>query len=213
MKNLYVLRHGKTTLNKTWRHQHDSTPLSEIGHIQARNVAEEFKNIPLDIIIASTYERARETAQYVSNATGVPIEYSESVIELKRPSELKGVSWFSPKSLYIMSQLYLHIKKPFWHYSDEENLLEFHERTKRVLNMLAERPEKNILLVTHGGFMSSLLSSIRKDGLETIQVYRRSLWKSLHIPNCSYFHATWKPDNKLDNSLKGEWSLVSNVRY
>ncbi len=40
---------------------------------------------------------------------------------------------------------------PDWHYSDEENFIEFKKRINEFLNFLSNRSEENILVVTHGG--------------------------------------------------------------
>lgn len=211
MKNIYFLRHGQTQFNKTWRHQFPETPLSEEGKAQARAITEKLKTIEFDVIISSPYARAKDTAQFVADATGKSVEYSDLFVELRRPHELWGVSWFSPKSLLIMGTLYFKATQPNWHFADEENLEDFHARSKQALNYLATRKEKNILVVSHRGLMTNLLSSIKSDGMDTVQQYRRSLWKTFEIGNCCYISTTWSKEGTYGKTLDGTWSLKDGI--
>lgn len=206
MKHIYFLRHGQTVLNKSAKHQFPDTPLSEKGEMQAKGIAEKLANVDFDVIVCSPYERTKQTAQYVAHVTGKPIEYSDLLVELRRPNELLGVSWFTPKSLWIMGQLYFNAAKPNWHYSDEENLEEFHERAKKALEYISNRKEENILVVTHRGLMANMMSRIRKDGMDSIAQYRRSLWRNLEIGNCCFITTEWSPEGEYGETLPGTWS-------
>lgn len=207
MKKFYFLRHGETGFNRSWRHQFRETPLSEKGHMQARCIAEVLKEKKIDVIISSSLERARQTAQAVHEATGVSVEESELLIELRRPTKLLGVSWFSPVSLFIMGALYFKASEKDYHHSDEENLEEFHARAKRALQYLTKRKEENILVVTHRGFMANLFSRMKHDGLDTLAQYRRALWKNLTIGNCCFHEADWTPEGEWGDTLDGTWVL------
>jgi probable phosphoglycerate mutase len=204
MKNIYFLRHGETKLNKSWKHQFPNTPLSANGMRQAGKIARSFEKTDIDLIISSDIERAKETANIISGVIGKNVETTELFRELKRPSELLGVSWFSPKTLKIMGSLYLNASKPNWHYSDEENLEEFYKRAQKAMSFLSERKEKNILVITHRGFMANILWQIKNNGKKSIKGYKKALWKNLEIGNCCYFKTTLK--NK-----EGEWETNGDI--
>lgn len=207
MKHIYFLRHGQTDFNKGFIHQFSHTPLSERGKEQAKAIAEVLKEMEFDVIISSPYERTRQTAEYVAKASGRPVEYNDLFIELRRPKALFGTSWFSLKSLWIMGQLYLFAGRNNWHYADEENLDEFHVRARQALEYLAQRKEENILVVTHRGLMANMLGRIKKDGMDTIGHYRRSLWRNLEIGNCCYITTDWTPEGENGETLTGTWSV------
>jgi broad specificity phosphatase PhoE len=209
MKNVYFLRHGKTKLNKKKIHQFPDTPLCDLGEEQAHHIAEQLNEVPIDIIIASPLARTRKTAEIISNVIGVTVEYSDLLVELRRPTELWGVSWKTLKSMWIMGNLYLRVRDPKWHYSDEENLYEFHTRANQALEYIAQRPEKNILVVTHRGLMANMLSKIKHDGLDTIKQYRRALWKNLTIGNCCFYKTQWTPEGEWGETLSGTWFVES----
>ncbi len=207
MKTVYFLRHGITELNKSWHHQFLGTPLSVKGKKQAKAIAKRLSDTPIDVIIASPLARAKEAARIVSETIGVRVEENELFVELRRPRDLWGTHWLSPKSLYIMGVLYFRARTPNYHYSDEENLQEFHTRAREALQYLANRPEKNILVVTHRGFMANLFERIKRDGLDTIAQYKKALWKNLAIGNCCFFEAHWTPKGEYGETLDGTWSL------
>jgi broad specificity phosphatase PhoE len=207
MKNIYFLRHGQTQFNKTWRHQFPVTSLSEEGKVQARAIAEKLKSVDFDVIISSPYARTKETAQCVAEATGKPIEYSDLFVELRRPRELWGVSWYSLKTVWIMGMLYFMAGKENWHYSDGESKEEFQARTLQALEYLTSRKENNILLVTHRGLMENMFNTISKKKTNLTTQYRSMLWKNLKIGNCCYFETTWSPEGENGATLKGTWAI------
>jgi broad specificity phosphatase PhoE len=206
MKNICFLRHGQTSFNKSWIYQFPETPLSDVGKKQAHAIAEKLKNTTFDVILASTYLRAVETAQIVAQATGKPVEYSDLLVELRRPQELWGKSWFSPKSIFIMGTSYFRATQPKWHYSDEENLEEFRLRSLQALDFILANEAKNVLVVTHAGLMSNMISCIKHGNLDSLREYRRALWKTLRVGNCCYVEATWQSKEETENK-KATWTL------
>lgn len=211
MKTIYFLRHGQTAGNRAWRHQHDDMPLSAGGEQQASWAARSLEGRGIECIVTSPLARTRQTAATVAATVGAPVEESDLLVELRRPSELIGTSWFSIKSFYAMGMLYLRAGTPHWHYSDEENLSEFRDRTFAALEMLAGRPEKTILVVTHRGLMSALEERMKRDGKGSIGQYRRALWKNLRINNCCFLTAHWSPEGENAETLTGTWSVEPSI--
>jgi broad specificity phosphatase PhoE len=211
MKTVYFLRHGETTGNRGLKHQFPETPLSEYGLVQASKAGEHFANIPIEVILASPFMRAQQTAHAVAERTNVPIETTDLFAELRRPHALWGMHWLHPRSLLTMARIYLNADKPAWRYSDEENLEEFHARARRALECLADRPERVILVVTHRGFMANLVERMRRDGMDTVAQYRRALWKNVLIPNCAYVTARWVPEGEGGETLDGTWTVKRGV--
>lgn len=211
-KIVYFLRHGETAGNKSWRHQHNEMVLSATGRSQATEIADALSGKGIEHIITSPLARTRETATIVSALLGVgSIEESALFEELRRPSELINTSWFSLTSLYAMGMLYFKAGTPLWHYSDEENLSEFRDRTFAALEMLAARPEQTILVVTHRGLMSALEERMKRDGKGTVGQYRRALWKNLRINNCCFLTAHWSPEGENGETLTGTWTVEPSI--
>ena len=71
---IYVARHGQTewnALNKTCGTT--DLPLNEMGLQQAEELADKVEDLGINLIIASTLIRARQTAEAVSRRIGVPV--------------------------------------------------------------------------------------------------------------------------------------------
>jgi probable phosphoglycerate mutase len=60
--SIYLIRHGQTNGNRDRIVQMPDTPLSELGHQQAEQLAQRFQNIPIATIICSDYLRTQQTA-------------------------------------------------------------------------------------------------------------------------------------------------------
>jgi len=74
MTKIFIVRHGETQWNReeVFRGRKD-IPLNEAGQKQAVRVGQHFAHIPVNRIVSSPLERARQTAEAISNRTGVTI--------------------------------------------------------------------------------------------------------------------------------------------
>jgi broad specificity phosphatase PhoE len=106
-----------------------------------------------------------------------------------------------------MSMLYLRAGTTAWRYGDGENLHDFHERVRSGLEYLTTRPEKNILVVTHRGVISTALLQIQHDGMDTTSEYRASLRNVRAVRNAQCVTATWSPEGKGHPTLTGTWRV------
>jgi broad specificity phosphatase PhoE len=59
--SIYLIRHGQTNGNRDRIVQVPDTPLSELGHQQAKQLAQSFETIPIAKIICSDYLRTQQT--------------------------------------------------------------------------------------------------------------------------------------------------------
>lgn len=60
--SIYLIRHGQTNSNRDRIVQTPDTSLSELGHQQAKQLAQRFLNTPIANIICSDYLRTQQTA-------------------------------------------------------------------------------------------------------------------------------------------------------
>lgn len=155
---LYIVRHGQTEGNADRVHQTDSTPLTEKGKDQARRLAERFAGRKFDVILASSALRAKHTAEFIHQATQVPLELFDILKEKRGPSEIFGQKIDSV--LHIWKDIEKNRHKKDYHYSDEENDSEFISRMSDVLAMIEKRSEEDIILVTHGYVIRGLIGTI-----------------------------------------------------
>jgi 2,3-bisphosphoglycerate-dependent phosphoglycerate mutase len=135
---LLLVRHGETDWNAEGRLQgHTDRPLSDYGRRQARALAEELADEPLDAVYASDLARARETAEIVGVRLGLPV-----VLE----PDLREKNWGTWEGLTPTERADVEFVG--------ESTDQHEERTLRALQRIAERhPGGRILVVTHGGSM------------------------------------------------------------
>ncbi|WP_418320256.1 histidine phosphatase family protein [Piscinibacter sakaiensis] len=74
--SLLLIRHGETALNVSRTLQPEDSPLSERGHAQAKALGCRLAASDLAGIVCSDLPRARQTADYLARATGLPIATS-----------------------------------------------------------------------------------------------------------------------------------------
>lgn len=80
---LLIARHGETSWNLENKVSgRTDIPLTEKGLEQAALLAQNAIDKGIEVIIASPLLRARQTAQAVSSAIGVPVQIDERLIEL-----------------------------------------------------------------------------------------------------------------------------------
>src|SRR3989344_6948177 len=90
VKLIYLVRHGETVLNAQNIRQGPEGSLTEKGRAQALATAKRFpknKGRP-QVIISSPYQRTKETAEIIAKELGMPIEYSDLLVERRNPSEI-----------------------------------------------------------------------------------------------------------------------------
>ena len=142
---LYIARHGETAWNaENLVCGRTDLPLTERGMEQARLLAENAVGKGIEVIIASPLLRARQTAQAVSDAIGVPVEIDRRLIELDF-GIFEGKSRTDPSFAYTRTQF------PTRYPGGESAFQMAH----RVYSCLEDVKQKNagrtVLLVCHGG--------------------------------------------------------------
>lgn len=158
MKKIYFVRHGATGGNEKNEFQHGTIPLSEMGLQQAQFVAERFKTIPIDTIIASDMSRASQTADAIAKVLGKEVNHTNLFQEILRPTFVRGKSKDDPEVMEVMGQVKVNFDNENWHHSDEENFFDIKNRAIRALEYIRSREEENILVVTHGNFLLMLIA-------------------------------------------------------
>ncbi|MCG2690052.1 histidine phosphatase family protein [Candidatus Parcubacteria bacterium] len=149
---VYFIRHGQTEYNAQYLHQNENAVLSKEGLKQAKVLAKRFSKIPIDIILASPMQRTKQTAEIINKELKKEIIYSDLAKEWKRPTEFEGKTKEDPLVSKMHRLANLHQDDAIWHFSDEENFIEFKNRIKKLLDFLTLKvKQKNILVVSHGG--------------------------------------------------------------
>ena len=158
MKKVYFVRHGLTGGNETNAYQLATIPLSEKGRAQAEFVASRFKKISLDIIIASNMARAAETAHIIADRTGCTVVLEPLFHEMLRPTVVRGKLQNDPEVMEVMKRVRANWRNEGVKHSDEENFIDLKNRAVKALDHIINRPEENILIITHGTFLKMMVA-------------------------------------------------------
>ncbi len=162
---VYFIRHGESVDNLSKIFQGPDSDLTELGHRQASSVAERMKNTPVEVILTSPMRRAAKTAEYIREATNLPLESHDMFREYLAPSELLGTPHADPSGQSYLTALRAHYDDPMFRYADEDTYFDLHERALHVLRHLVERAEHHIAVVTHAGFMRVIIAAMLAEGV------------------------------------------------
>ena len=161
-KLFYFVRHGESLLNAAGIRQGSEGSLSPSGKEQAKVTGERLSQHPIQVILASPYIRTRETADIINGCFKKPrvIEYNDLLKERRNPSEIVGQSVEDVNVKRIVDTIDKTFHTDEYRYSDEENFQDLKGRARDLLDYLSTRPEKFILVVTHGIFLRMVIAYI-----------------------------------------------------
>ena len=160
---LYLVRHGETEGNLVHLYQGDSDPLSAKGRAQGAILAKRFESIPLDLILASRYVRAMETAKMVADAKKMPVQVEDLMVERRWPKEIEGKEAADPGIQDLRTMLKeKELSDPEWRLSNEERYIDVRERAIQFLAkaQTLSKTHNDILVVSHAHMLKVLLSVI-----------------------------------------------------
>jgi broad specificity phosphatase PhoE len=170
---LYFARHGQTDANAKMVSGHFIEDLDEAlnqtGVEQAKELAEQLKDVQLDAIIASPLKRAYQTAELVNTYHGLPIIVDVVWRERRAGTYIDLRSWNDlfdfDKNISV---------------EDGESLEEFFERIYAAIdNLKTKYINKTVLVVSHGGVQHAVYAYANRLPLSgNIRVSR--------LKNCEY---------------------------
>lgn len=155
---IYLVRHGESEGNVGPLRQGPSSSLTEKGIKQAGFLAKRFQSIPIDLIISSSQNRAKQTTEILNNKLNKIIEYSDLLIERKRASAIIGKEKDGAEAIEIGKKIDENFHVSGWRYSDEENFEDLKARALKALDYIKNLNKENLLLITHGVFMRMIVA-------------------------------------------------------
>lgn len=155
---LLVIRHGESEADLLDVHEGRADfALTERGHRQAEAMANYVAdNYNISKIYASTLTRAKQTAQHLSDKTGISIIFDENLMEFNN-----GLLAGLPRA--VVREKYpevpdLPIDKAVY---GQESQVEFRQRAENALSRIMNEAENDetIAVVSHGGMINQLYRS------------------------------------------------------
>ena len=171
----FLVRHGETDWNVEGRaNGHTDIPLNKIGFQQANMAAEKLKGENIDLVLCSDLKRASQTAEIIAKRLGVELIIDKDLRE-RNMGVVEGMLREEWKQKHPNMSESLE-SRPL----DGESLGELQDRIFKTFNKhKSQHKHKNIVLVTHGGSIRSLLGKLRNMKFED--------WAHLQSKNTEIF--------------------------
>ncbi|MGH7141593.1 MAG: histidine phosphatase family protein [Minisyncoccia bacterium] len=147
-KYFFFVRHGETLLNAQNIRQSEKGGLSPRGVAQAESTARFLAHFGIRLILASPYERTRQTAEILQKHLHCPVRYLRILVERRNPFEIIGKSADDPAIKRVIDLMDLSFHDDTYRYSDEENFVELKKRAAAALLQLARRGRGRTAVVT-----------------------------------------------------------------
>jgi 2,3-bisphosphoglycerate-dependent phosphoglycerate mutase len=144
MRIFIFARHGQSTLNVARvvnGDPHRFAPLTARGERQARRLADQLRNVELDVAFCTRFPRTRQTAQIVLSGRTVPLNVEQAFDDID-VGALDGATigeYRDWKRRHLQSDAF-----PGGESSDDAR-----RRHARALRSLLDRPEQRFLVIGH----------------------------------------------------------------
>lgn len=151
MTRLYLIRHGQTDWNLEGRWQgHADVPLNDLGLQQAAQVAQELAGVGLQAIYSSDLKRARQTAGYLAEATGLPVRVDARLREIHQ-GEWQGMLVQDIQARYGEVFKQRHMDPASFAPPGGETAAQVKERLLEAVGEICQRhPDERVAIVSHG---------------------------------------------------------------
>jgi broad specificity phosphatase PhoE len=154
---ILLLRHGQSEGNESGRFGgHGPTPLTALGHAQAAATAAVLAAEGLDAIWASDLVRARETAEPIAAATGLPLATTPALRE-RSVGVFTGMSFAEAEARYPAVFAALMRRDPDACAPEGEAVGDCLLRAGAFFDEQVARAEGRVLLVSHAFTLNLLL--------------------------------------------------------
>ena len=215
----YLVRHAQTTWNAENRIQgHANPPLSAVGLAQAQRVGAWFATRPIAALYTSHLLRSRQTAEAITRRTGRSAAIHEGLAEIQlgrwegmMPEEVEAQF---PGLFEEWRQSPSRVRIP-----EAEPYEMFRRRILEAFASIAarHRPEDEIVIVSHGGVISTLLAEWLEANYDCV-LHRLALDNAsisladfhLHPPKVLGINVTHHLEDGVNGAVEGAGSSVES---
>ena len=197
----YLVRHGESVSNMEGRVQgQEDIELSALGHAQARQVADWARRLaascpagtaPIKEIWSSPLRRARETAEAIAAAIGLPVSVDEQLCEL-HAGIFQGHLWADLEQAFPEEVAHWRSGDPHYVIPGGESRAQLAARGRAALEALAARGTPGMIVVAHGGVLTAALGSmLGREHPLLAAAAERPFTKLPALANCSVTELEW----------------------
>jgi broad specificity phosphatase PhoE len=204
---LILVRHGESETNAGTPIEGPEPHLTARGRRQAGYAAERACARTYDALYTSAMSRALETACALAGATGLAPTVLVDLCEHRIEPAFRGFSRSALEARYPTILLPAECTEEGWWSGEEECEEALYDRARRTAALLRERhgeSDDRVLLVTHGGFGSALLSVLL--GLPPCDYIR--FWHH----NCAFSRLDLDADDLRVRKLNCTWHIPPHER-
>jgi len=174
--------------------------LSALGHAQARQVADWARRLaascpagtaPIREIWSSPLRRARETAEAIAAAIGLPVSVDEQLCEL-HAGIFQGHLWADLEQAFPEEVAHWRSGDPHYVIPGGESRAQLAARGRAALEALAARGTPGMIVVAHGGVLTAALGSmLGREHPLLAAAAERPFTKLPALANCSVTELEW----------------------
>jgi probable phosphoglycerate mutase len=197
----YLVRHGESVSNLEGRVQgQEDVELSDRGRAQARQMADWSRRlsasrsgsgVTISEVWSSPLRRARETADEIAAALGLPVMVEEGLCEL-HAGIFQGHLWADLEERFPDEVAQWRSGDVHYVIPGGESRAQLAARGRATLEMLAGRDVPGMIVVAHGGVLTAALGSMlgREHPLLAVAA-ERPFTKLPALANCSVTQLEW----------------------
>jgi probable phosphoglycerate mutase len=197
----YLVRHGESVSNLEGRVQGQADiELSPLGHTQARLVADWASRLAashpggaatIREVWSSPLRRARETADVIAAAIGLPVSVDEQLCEL-HAGIFQGHLWADLEQTFPDEVAHWRSGDPHYVIPGGESRAQLAARGRKALETLAARSTATMIVVAHGGVLTAALGSmLGREHPLLATAAERPFTKLPALANCSVTELEW----------------------
>jgi broad specificity phosphatase PhoE len=195
----YLIRHGESVSNAAGRVQgQEDVELSTAGLAQAQAVATWSRSLfgttdgpPVEELWSSPLRRARETAEAIASATGLPLRIDDQLREL-HAGIFQGHLWADLEARFPDEVARWRSGDTDYAIPGGESRAQLAIRGRTALERLATRPARGMIVVAHGGILTAALGSlVGKSHPLLAAAAERPFTKLPALANCSITLVRW----------------------
>jgi broad specificity phosphatase PhoE len=117
-------------------------------------------HLSFDALLASPYQRAKETADAIGKITGKAPECVELFTERVKPTSINGKPYTDAQAQRTWRAWEHSLYTPGMRVEDGENYDDLITRAEKALALLTDRAEPSIVVVTHGYFLRTIVARV-----------------------------------------------------
>lgn len=202
---LYILRHGQTELNRLNIVQGSGvdSELNEMGYAQAKAFYEVHQHVDFDLVVTSKLRRTHQTVQ----------GFLDKNIPWEQTSDVNEISWGVHEGQHSTPEQTERYRKMItdWQSGNLDASIESGESARQLLDRIQRfvqwvrtRPEKMILVATHGRAIRGLITCLK--GLPATAM------EDMEHSNTGLYVAHLLPDGTWEFELENDTSHLNDLR-